>query len=640
MKEDTMTLSWRDVRQRADLCLSWYETTVVGAAPEATSTSTSTPTIPITMPHMERTRLHERVQAACQRATQLVQELQALEQQQQKQQQSAVPNNDGPMADAAKADALIQTIFMSSSSNTDSRRPGEEEPPNTLSSSAIRRIQRPASNNQQDPTTAVLPLPNNTNTKKNPSTPTSTTATAAVNTRATSNTATANSKTIDDLQSQQREQMESAVAVLASQLKDHTAHIHSQLRGQTEHLLTDMEETAQSNVAAVTDVAAATQRHVQTAWRRTLANYTLGLVLVAAFVATLAVILLVPHHRGSNAKYKYYNKNTNTNPDLRLCAHFGSCPPTTPGSPEPEVLNTHTNIPVIAEDREALLEEEPRFDNDVGGGNGETESTREENGDVEYAAGGGTEEPNETIPVVKDEKSHHTMEPKQEQREVPYSEEHNLEEPYMEINYSEEPYLEEPYLEEPEEESYTEEAEEEEYGGDDGNEKYEEEQYNEEGEEEERVFPFRYDEARAAIYNGDFNSLHLFLEEEADEQQQQDDAFWQQHYSLTTAVDANGWTLLHESARRGVIDAVRLLLEYGSDPAATIGESETTALDLVMEGGFGEEGHAIVSLLRSALEKNDDNALEEMEDETMQDEECEVGMDGLCMPAVPDPDYS
>jgi hypothetical protein len=101
-------------------------------------------------------------------------------------------------------------------------------------------------------------------------------------------------ETNPDLQEQQREQMEAAVSAMASQLKHHTSQIHSQLRGQTEHLVSDMETVAEHNVEAVTDVAAATQQHVQRGWRRSVTTWTVLITIGVAFFATLLTIVTIP----------------------------------------------------------------------------------------------------------------------------------------------------------------------------------------------------------------------------------------------------------------------------------------------------------------------------------------------------------
>jgi BMFP domain-containing protein YqiC len=107
---------------------------------------------------------------------------------------------------------------------------------------------------------------------------------------------------VADLQEQQREQMEAAVSAMASQLKHHMSQIHSQLRGQTEHLLSEMETVAGHNVEAVTDVAAATQQHVQRGWRRSVTTWTVLFAIGVAFVATLLTILTIPQRKLSSSR--------------------------------------------------------------------------------------------------------------------------------------------------------------------------------------------------------------------------------------------------------------------------------------------------------------------------------------------------
>jgi hypothetical protein len=107
---------------------------------------------------------------------------------------------------------------------------------------------------------------------------------------------------VADLQEQQREQMEAAVSAMASQLKHHVSQIHSQLRGRTEHLLSEMETVAGHNVEAVTDVAAATQQHVQRGWRRSVTTWTVLFAIGVAFVATPLTILTIPQRKLSSSR--------------------------------------------------------------------------------------------------------------------------------------------------------------------------------------------------------------------------------------------------------------------------------------------------------------------------------------------------
>jgi ankyrin repeat protein/D-ribose pyranose/furanose isomerase RbsD len=97
-----------------------------------------------------------------------------------------------------------------------------------------------------------------------------------------------------ELQAAQKEQMEAAVAEMAQQMKDRTRHIHEQLQQQNQQLLQNLETTLLDNQEQLTQVTAQTQAHVRKQWYRTFSNWTMLLIMAAAFAATLLLIVVIP----------------------------------------------------------------------------------------------------------------------------------------------------------------------------------------------------------------------------------------------------------------------------------------------------------------------------------------------------------
>ena len=102
---------------------------------------------------------------------------------------------------------------------------------------------------------------------------------------------------IEELQKMQREQVESAISQMASQLKDETARINETLRGQTVGL-DELEDVAADNVQKVTDVAKDVQDHVQSNWNRNIGTWTMLFTIVAAFFFCIIIIQMAPKGKG------------------------------------------------------------------------------------------------------------------------------------------------------------------------------------------------------------------------------------------------------------------------------------------------------------------------------------------------------
>ena len=100
----------------------------------------------------------------------------------------------------------------------------------------------------------------------------------------------------EDLQEQQREQMEEAIRAMASQMKQETERIHQTLRSQAANL-DELEQVTTENVEAVSQVAQDVSEHVRQGWTKSLGTWTMLFVLVGVFVLTLLIILMAPKRR-------------------------------------------------------------------------------------------------------------------------------------------------------------------------------------------------------------------------------------------------------------------------------------------------------------------------------------------------------
>jgi hypothetical protein len=115
-----------------------------------------------------------------------------------------------------------------------------------------------------------------------------------------SSTPTANvaSMSVQQLQEDQRQQMEAAIAMMASQLKRQTEAIHHTLQTQNAHL-GDMEGIVETNVDQVDRLAKDVTQHVRKGWTRTLATWMVIMVVAIAFVLCCLVILMIPKRPGA-----------------------------------------------------------------------------------------------------------------------------------------------------------------------------------------------------------------------------------------------------------------------------------------------------------------------------------------------------
>ena len=100
----------------------------------------------------------------------------------------------------------------------------------------------------------------------------------------------------EDLQEQQREQMEEAIRQMASQMKEETTRIHQTLRSQTANL-NELENVTTENVEAVTEVAQDVTEHVRQGWSRSAGTWTLLFIIIGVFCLMLVTILMAPKRR-------------------------------------------------------------------------------------------------------------------------------------------------------------------------------------------------------------------------------------------------------------------------------------------------------------------------------------------------------
>lgn len=599
--------SWMEIQMRADLCRQMHV--------EVASKDLN---------------LQARVEAVCQKAAETVADLQTK--------------------DSAEED-LVQTIFF--------KKPVPVDPPQTP-------VKSPAQEHVKDNTSSKMPLR------------------AAVKAAAPT-TYTRPTAAIADLQKQQREQMEEAVAQMASQMKDQTARIHSQLRGQTEHLLTDMEAVAVDNVAAVTDVAAATHEHVRSSWRRNIGTWTLLLTMAAAFVATVLTIAMVPKRNNAclfncrkvdqfcrtlpSGRQECFDDPSQQRRAVVEKASILQQPTAVVEAPMP----SDTPTPDLVGDEE---ESEDYYDDD-------DDEDYEEDNDKE-------DEYDENNENFEDAPQHEELEPPrghgdedslaaegrredsavEDFRSIPHHDDQTVPEPQQgavnEAPVEEEavmvdvPHHDDRPMDEPQKSSinaapveddtehddsldeilpaYSVNNEGTSVGPTDGDANvwdetalktgrqsaevvlddphFEDAAANrladaaQEHYEHDRIaseYSFQFEDAAFAASTGDLNLLSACVKENP---------------SIVYKQDANGWGLLHESARQGMSDAVRLLLESGCDASLRTIRGET-ALDLAMPHG---DDHPAVFFLKQAV------GIQTEELRALQNgQNCELGMDGECI---------
>lgn len=103
---------------------------------------------------------------------------------------------------------------------------------------------------------------------------------------------------VQDLQKTQREQIESAISQMASQLKLETERIHTTLQDQSQ-ALNQMEDIAADNVEKLTRVSSDVKQHVSKTWMKTIGRWTMIFTIAGSFVFTLFTIQMLPKHKGA-----------------------------------------------------------------------------------------------------------------------------------------------------------------------------------------------------------------------------------------------------------------------------------------------------------------------------------------------------
>jgi ribosome recycling factor len=106
------------------------------------------------------------------------------------------------------------------------------------------------------------------------------------------------SMSTEQLQKEQREQMEEAVAQMAAQMKAATQNIHSTIQQQTGHL-GEMEDVVEQNVQDVTKVVQNVKDHNVKTWKSSIGTWTLLLTLVGVFAFCLMTIFTIPKRPGA-----------------------------------------------------------------------------------------------------------------------------------------------------------------------------------------------------------------------------------------------------------------------------------------------------------------------------------------------------
>jgi Ankyrin repeats (3 copies) len=99
---------------------------------------------------------------------------------------------------------------------------------------------------------------------------------------------------VEDIQAVQREQMEEAIAQMASQMKIKTQTLHATLTKQTDGVLNEMEAIAEDNVTAVSTLAKDTNEHLRKSWSSTVSTWVTIVSVVAMFAFGLITIFMIP----------------------------------------------------------------------------------------------------------------------------------------------------------------------------------------------------------------------------------------------------------------------------------------------------------------------------------------------------------
>jgi hypothetical protein len=105
-------------------------------------------------------------------------------------------------------------------------------------------------------------------------------------------------RSIRELQEDQREQMETAISSMASQLRSQTQRIHATLKTQNMGL-DAVEAAAESNAEGVETLARDVTDTVRKGWTRTLGTWAVLIAVAIIFFTTCLVILMVPKRPGA-----------------------------------------------------------------------------------------------------------------------------------------------------------------------------------------------------------------------------------------------------------------------------------------------------------------------------------------------------
>jgi ankyrin repeat protein len=374
---------------------------------------------------------------------------------------------------------------------------------------------------------------------------------------------------MEELQAAQKEQMEAAVAEMAQQMKDRTRHLHEQLRQQNQQLLQNLETTLLDNQEQLTQVTVQTQAHVRKQWYRTVSHWTMLLILLAAFVATIFLILVIPkppvYRDGRYGKENTAGRNDRPAAECKIDATLDEGTPVGMAVPPPvaaaDASRKHTETA-----EQVATRRRPAADT----GHATTPAMDETAEELRRDATADT-----TPPPLE---AHSEMVPEDEAEPVEARAEMVSEDQAATVR--------------PEGHSSPERAEVNEITdeGIENDESHVRDFNNEETEQELRLVHLAYLDAAAAASVGALERLQHLI------------ASWP---VLVQMQDQNGWTLLHEAARNGHTQVVEHLLHamlplnVGNLQARTV--QGQTALDLARDKLQGESQHPTILVLERAL---------------------------------------
>ena len=105
----------------------------------------------------------------------------------------------------------------------------------------------------------------------------------------------------DELQKQQREQMEEAISLMAKQMKDATQGINAKIKQQAQSTLDELEKVAEQNVQDVTAVTQNVQNHNTTRQKSNWGTWTMLFVIIGIFITLLITIFTIPKTSGASS---------------------------------------------------------------------------------------------------------------------------------------------------------------------------------------------------------------------------------------------------------------------------------------------------------------------------------------------------